>query len=367
VFRLQSKILQNHTVFRKVSNIINALNTLRKRKQKTHKTLRKYKQHLKPGIYLLTDNIASRLDSRLPHSLSGSTSGLTTASLRPLIIQLLQKAIPPVFVFVDHHGKSTATHLLLPDAHGEVKIFDVETQTVSTFFSDKCELERLENAYARLSYLPLPNMHFSENNSSHLSQEEYVDGKPFLAENHKKRLAAWKAIAYCLTTAQTFPVQSLDCHSQIYDYFQKTINSDIPPSLRTRLVKSKNEIAECITTSPNIWAHGDMYGENVLIKDNHPVIIDIMTCRPLPLFYDAMNLLANDIIQSGNSIITSFFKQDAVNPPWKLLEEQTKRSHSYSLGIYLLSFLVLYLGKIRKTDRFGPEKWEPLNAAMEKL
>lgn len=363
-----SRLLHNHTIFGPLSDVARAIKTLRKRKTQTRKETQKYKNFLKPGIYLINDNIASHFGSKSPTSLSDPPSNSNISSLRPLIIKLLRKAIPPILMSVNHHRKSTATHLLLPDAHGEVKIFNFENNTVSTFFADESELERLKEAYVHLTYLPLTKMRFPTRESLLVSEEEYVDGKPFFAETYKKRLVAWKSITSSLKTPQNFAVKTLDRQSPVSYYFRTALNSDIPTSLRNTLVESKTQIIECIITSPNIWAHGDLYGGNVLIRDNNtPVIIDIMTCRQLPFFYDVINLLANDIIQNPNSIITSFIENDAGHSPWNIVKEQFRPRHSYSLETYLLSFLVLYLGKIRKTDSFGSAKWEPLNTAIRLL
>lgn len=345
---------------------LNRLQCLYHRKINTYKKLQKYKHWLQPGVYFIDDNLASRLYSPIPTSLStfNSQSYDKLSSFRTFIVNTLHKALPPSIVPVVHQSQPTATHLLDTDGHGDAKIFDTETHRVLTFFSDTTELTLLQEAYSRLDYFPLPKLHFRPQNSPLLVEEEYIPGRSYLSADRSQRLSAWIFLGDCLKNATRFSSKAFDDRSHVTQYFHNTLQTDIPDSLRSTLCQLKPKVIECIAESATVWGHGDMYGENVLVTNDGPVVIDIFTCCKVPLFYDLMNLLANDIIQNKDHIATKFTRS---TPSWRSHQHLTVYGLPHSLTIYFLAFLVIYLGKTEKTEGLSREKWKKLNGALQQL
>lgn len=259
------------------------LSHIAERKQRAAETIRRSDLPLSSGLWLVGPSFSVRAGTKLVPPLDGVKRWF---DFRPgpfmrLLVTMAGSMIPPWFAWRARSGSADATVLLVSRA-GVAVAFDLNRNVVVRHMAAAMAAE-LGGAVDRLRHShTCPKMEYDGEHQ--LLIEEFVAGEAFRAASDERQLA---------------------CVATIFDQLANAPRIDLPDDVRqgwrdaleylfARLEQPPPSIAEHVTTFVQSAAactvHGDLNGENIILRDTGHVVIDFDRVSVGPAFFDPLHL-----------------------------------------------------------------------------
>lgn len=330
----------------------------RKGKSSLKAQLIEHQPLMQPGFYWLDSSVAYRLGSPRPLALRNSKRYRLSIAQYPLgarVVRLIDALTPPAFYYLSPHEtpKESGGQHLLSAGSTRYKIFNILEKTVSTYFSDATLLESYQSvANTHRRYLPvLVPIPTPPSQPSGLV-EPLIDGVTFSEAGAKRRRIIFDALldAYAKTAQNT--AYTTMPRAVVEKAISALQEREIPESLNAAISTHRSAIINCLTTSPLIPSHGDLYSKNLLVTDEQFYLIDLgYQLRNLPYFYDLLYLAITEAAEARPDILES------LTPPSTSVKWSGFLSHSTSakeMPHIMLSFLIAYATFGRTPHQIAP-------------
>ena len=324
----------------------NLWKAIRNRSQRTKRALERSREWMSPGWYRIVGNVAWKIPSKRHDNVKKLYQGILKQSLYGPVtraVRFAEKITPPVFACLPSLGnQGTGTHLMIPLSHGRQKIFDFKKHNVTSFY-DIRRHKLLQKSHQLLDpYYPINRLRFFTHQNRHVVVEDLIDGPNFLNAPRSIQIDVIRILLRSASQALDECERRYWSDEQIEDIRAKYEEEDIPRKWKKLITKKMHEVQNYMKSLPLIPCHLDMHGKNVLIDNDGPKFIDIMTAGYHPPFFDILSLLLNTYTHDSKGFLGELTRRDSMTDYGIHIASGFQAPNSETL---MAAFLVTYLSR----------------------
>lgn len=303
------------------------------------KVVNKYKNHLKPGRYMLTSGskiiIGRRgIEKSEVHQYLPIMDGINESERRKFFLSCLDAFISIPLIIRKSNNDSQMADILMTTINGDVKLFVSENNTVLTFVKDEKKYLTLKHAYYSFSpYFNVPLQQFED--QYFLIKEELIrNQQPW---NDTKMLEVFNEVInnyrkYIMCKKSKIQYMTYNEIAELCK--EKMKNCDL--YLEELFIENLSNIG-----IPMLPIHGDLHFGNVLINDLSIFFIDWESVRNDWLFYDIFNMMYVLVAYQKNPLLIDMYLEGRFDDEFKeLCRIVGIDSHLFSRKQFLFIFLI---------------------------
>lgn len=280
------------------------LRSILARKAFAAEVVRHSEMPIRSGLWVLGPTFSTRRGTRLPAPLSGSKLWLDfqPTAMFKLPIRLAGAMLPPWFAWrtprkTDQAGAQVllVNRVLMPVA------FDLKKGAVIRSVPHDEAAELLRKVGMLRSAYECPNLDYDHELS--LLHEEFIAGTPY----RRVPLAFQDACLSGLTRRVAGARRGVlaDADRAAWLDASRRLLAEVLPTESEQLAA---RVAAIVSDTPTGWIHGDMAGENIILRGAEPVLIDFDRVMLGPLFFDPLHLLLIEASLGNPAQLRAFFR-----------------------------------------------------------